>query len=270
MALKAKISKDDHAKLADALKEHYVERDGAFVLEAEGLVASTALEGERAARAKAARDFQELKDKIGDLDPEAARKALKQVQELADRKLLDEGKVEELIKARTDAMRVDHENQINGFKKQITERDTTIGTLTGTLKKLRINSELMPLAVKKGVQPGALSDVISRMTITGEGLGGIKWDIDGDQVVAKVGDQIKYGKDPQKPMSFEEGLDLLAANPESKHLFAPNQGGGAGGGSRSSGSGGSRTISNDDASDPAKYRAARDEARKAGVELVVQ
>lgn len=79
MALKAKISKSDFDKLPEALQEHYVSKDGAYVLEADGLVAREALEAERAARATAAREFQELKDKIGDLDPEEARTALAKV-----------------------------------------------------------------------------------------------------------------------------------------------------------------------------------------------
>jgi hypothetical protein len=136
--------------------------------------------------------------------------------------------------------------------------------LTQTVKKLRINSELTPLALKKGVRNEALDDVIARMTITG--VDGIKWDVDGDNVVAKAGDQIKYGKDPQKPMSFDEGLDLLATT--APHLFGENKGTGAHG--NRSGGGSSFVISNEEASDPAKYRAARDAAQKAGSELVVQ
>jgi hypothetical protein len=264
MALKAKLTKDEHAGLPEAVRALYTEKDGAFILEVEGLVDGKALESERSARAKAAREFQELKDKIGDLDPEKAREALRQVQALADKKLLDEGKVDELIQARTEAMRTDHKNQLAAFEGKIKEKDDAIGRLTQTVKTLRINSELTPLALKKGIRPEALQDVIARMTVLG--IDGIKWDIDGDNVVAKIGDQIKYGKDPQKAMSFEEGLDLLAT--AAPHLFADSKGTGANG--NKGGGGKSHTISQEEASDPAKYRAARDEARKAGVELQIQ
>lgn len=266
MALKAQVSKDEHAGLPDAIKALYVERNGAFILEVDGLVDRSALEKERDERAKASRAFQELKDKIGDLDPAAARAALARVQELADKKLLDEGKVDELIQARTDAMRKDHEAQVNGFKTQVTERDQRIAALTGTVKTLRINSELTPLALKKGIRAEALQDAIARMTIIG--IDGIKWDVEGDAVVAKVGDQIKYGKDPQKPMSFEEGLDLLATT--APHLFGENKGTGASGGAGKGAGPNVFTISDADARDPQKYQAARETAAKAGQTLTIQ
>ena len=62
MALKAKLTKDEHAGLPEAVRALYTEKDGAFILEVEGLVDGKALESERSARAKAAREFQELKD----------------------------------------------------------------------------------------------------------------------------------------------------------------------------------------------------------------
>lgn len=265
MALKAKLSKDEHAGLPDAIKELYAASGDAFVLEVEGLVGRDALEAERKARANAARDFQQLKDKIGDLDPAAAREALAKVRELSDKKLLDEGKVDELIKTRTDAMQQDHLNQVNAFKGQIQEKDERIGSLTGAVKKLRISSDLMPLALKKGARPEALDDVVARMTVTG--IDGIKWDVEGEEIVAKIGDQVKYGKDPQRSMSVEEGLDLLLAR--AGHLFVPSSGAGASN-ARQSGGGSAYVISDADAHDPAKYRAAKDAAVKAGQELVIQ
>lgn len=39
MALKAKLTKDEHAKLDDGLKAHYTEKDGAFVLSVDGMIA---------------------------------------------------------------------------------------------------------------------------------------------------------------------------------------------------------------------------------------
>jgi len=38
MSLKAKLSKAEHAALPDALREHYTEKDGVFILQADGVV----------------------------------------------------------------------------------------------------------------------------------------------------------------------------------------------------------------------------------------
>jgi len=266
MALKSKLTKDEHAKLPDALKEHYVERDGAFVLDADGLEDAgslrSALEKERKERAAAQRQHRELLDKIGDMDPEQARAAVKKLHELEEKGLLDAGKVEEVIKARTDAMQKDHANQIAGFKKQVEERDAQISTLTKSFTDLTIKSDLTPLFLKKGGRPEALEDAIARMTMLG--VDGVRWAMKDGAIVALAGDQIKYGKDPQKPMSFDEGLELLAS--KAPHLFQPSSGAGAGGGSGAGGAGGF-TISREDARNPQKYQAAKDAAAKAGQSL---
>lgn len=265
MALKAKISKDDHAKLPDALKEHYVERDGSFVLETDGLVDRSALDKERADRAAATRQFQELKDKIGDLDPVKAREALAMVQQLADKKLLDEGKVDELIAARTAAMTADHENQVKAFKGQLSEKDAALANVTSELEKLTIHTALRTLALEKGVRKEALDDVIARFTVTG--VDGIKWGLKDGKVVAMKGDQIAYGKDASSSMPFDEGLALLTTR--APHLFEPSQGSGAANAGRGTGSGG-HTISSEAAKDPQQYQAARAAAEKAGQTLTVQ
>lgn len=270
MALKVKLTKAEFESLAATLKEFYVERDGAYVLDAEGMedtgTLRSTLEKERKAAKDANRLANELKDKIGDMDVDVAKAAVAKLRELEEKGLLAEGKIEEVIKARTDAMKADHANQVKGFQTELSKRDEQIAKVTKNFKDLRIKSDLTPLALKRGVRPEALPDVIARMTMTG--VKGIRWDWKDDDVVALAGDGIKYGKDPSKPMSFEEGLELLAA--DAPHLFGENTGGNANPSAGSRQAGSQFVISAADARDTQRYQMARSAAEKAGQTLVIQ
>jgi len=271
MPLKAVLaSKAEVDALPEALRGFYVEQDGKFVLDADvdahpkvgGL--KSALDKERGEKDKAAKEFKALKDKIGDMDPEKAREALKRIQELEDKKLLDEGKVEELIQARTDRMKKDHESQVTAFQTQLKEKDTRISTLGGRLRTLVLDGSIRDEALKAGVKPEHVEDVISRMTM--RGIDGVRWDLEDDEkIVAKAGDQIKFGKDATKPMPIGEGLELLREKVPG--FFAASSGGGAQSGARQVGN--AFVISAEDAKDPNKYRAAREQATKAGQPLQI-
>lgn len=271
MALKAVLAKSEFDALPEVIRAHYAESDGKFVLDADvdahpkvgGL--KSALQKERDEQAKAKKEFDKLKAQVGDTDLDKARDALTKIQAMADKKLLDEGQIEEFIKAKTQQMVAAHENQVKTFQTQLGDRDTKLKTLSGELKKLKINSTIERLALDKGIKKTAIDDAIARFTVIG--VDGVLWDLDeSGNVIAKKGDQIVYGKDATKPMSFEEGFEVLAT--KASHLFETSSGGGA----NNTGvkvAGGQHTISREDARDPVKYRAAQKAATDAKAELVV-
>src|SRR5688572_8010074 len=89
MALKAVITADEHTKLDEAMRLLYKADGDKFVLNIEGTDQHPdvrnlrgALDGERTSRATKEREIAELKAKLGDLDPEEARKAIARVKEL--------------------------------------------------------------------------------------------------------------------------------------------------------------------------------------------
>lgn len=272
MALKAVLTKAEFDALPEAIRAHYAEADGKFVLDTDvdshpkvgGL--RSALDKERDDRKKADKAFNDLKTKIGDMDPDQARDALKKIQDLADKKLIDEGQIEQLLTVRTERMTTDHNNQIKTFQTQLGDKDKKISSLSGELKKLKINSAIERLALEKGVRKTAIDDAIARFTVIG--IDGVLWDLDENGgVIAKKGDQIAYGKDATKAMSFEEGFETLAT--KASHLFETSAGGGAGNNGNGNRGTGPHTISREDARDPMKYRAAQKAAADAKVELVV-
>lgn len=262
MALKGTLAKEEFASLPDPVRDLYVEKNGAYILEVEGLVDAKALDSERGLSAKAKRELQQLREKLGDLDVDAAREAIEERRKMADKQMLDEGKVEELFKSRTEQLQKAHQNQVKAYEDRIAEAEETLKRTNSALRELRIKSEITPLALKKGARASAIPDIISRVTALG--VNGIRWDIEGDQVIAKKGEQIAYGRDASRPMSFEEGLELLSA--EAPHLFEPSNGAGAQRGAQQAGG---FVLSADDAKDPSKYRAAKEAATKAGQELQI-
>lgn len=266
MALKAKLTKEEHAALPDAVKALYVEKDGTFVLDVDdvdnfpqvgGL--KSALDKEREEVKKAKKEHQETIDKYKDIDPEKARQAQEELQKLNDKKLLDEGKVEELLKARTERMKADYETKIAAFNAKIGGLEKQVSASEGRLSEVLIDNALRTAAVKAKVRPAAVDDVILR----GQRIWGLK---NGAPIPMK-GDQVLYGKDPNQAMTMDEWIGGLAT--EAPHLFEPSSGGGTT--NQNAGNSGGKTIhlSREEAKDPAKYRAARDKAVKEGLEFSI-
>lgn len=275
MKLKVVIDKAAYDSLDETRKALYIASGDKFVLDADGVdehpaVAKlkSALDGEREGHKAAQREFNQLRSKFGDLDPDKAREALVRMQELADKKMIDEGQIEELFKQRLERIQTDHTNQLKAKDAQLGETSKKLESKAALVKKLMLEGEITRLAAdpKIGVKPTMLPYVISAFTQAG--IDGTKWDLDeNDKIVALKGDQVRFGKDASGPMPIAEGFELLRS--VAPDFFMPSTGGGAqnqGGAQRQ---GNSYVISRADAADPGKYRQARAEAEKAGVQLQI-
>lgn len=218
--LKAVVTKLDEVE--EPLRSLYVEKNGKFVLDADGVEDVTglknALEAQKEAERKARREFDELKLKIGDMDPDKARAALKRMQELEDKTLLDEGKVEELIATRTERMRTDHDNQVKGFNTKIQELETSNTTLNKTLSEVLIDNALRAAASNLGVRATAMEDVILR--------GRQIWKLKDGKPTPFSGEQVIFGKNPNEPMSMDEWLGEM--HTKAPHWFEGSNGSGSG------------------------------------------
>lgn len=223
MALKAILDSLD--SVPEGLREHYKkdETSGKYRLDADGVEDVTglksALEKERNERKTTSQKLKELTEQLGDLDPAKAREALKKLQEMEDKKMIDAGKIDELLAHRTERMKQDFENQSKAFNKTIEDRTKERDQLNGRLSELLIDNGLRQAAVKAGIRPEAVEDAV----LWGKQLYRIK---DGNPVPMK-GDQVLYGKNPNEPMPMEEYFSGLTT--EKSHWFAESTGGGAGG-----------------------------------------
>ena len=211
-----------YAKESDIPAEHkalYENRNGTWFLTVEGVVdESTHSEFRNNNRAlmrelnvttmdEAIARLAELKD----LDPVLYKTLKKEFDANKNKKLVDEGKIDELVVQRTEEMKKAHE-------KELKKRDDQIVSLTTSLEKHLIDDSIATAAASKGVRNTAVPDVKGR----GRQLFKLQ---DGKVVAIDENGKEKFGKDG-KTLSVTEWMDSLAT--DAPHLFEPNGGGGSG------------------------------------------
>lgn len=259
--LKAVVESLD--EVPESLRQFYSEKDGKFVLQMEGAELESevrglksALQKERDAAKQLKAEIAELQSKFKDLDPEAARKALEQQQALKEKQLLDAGKVDEVVAERTAMMRRDFEAQTKALKAALEERDSALTKQAQQLETHLIDGAVSAAALELGARKEALELIKLKAKQTFRVKDGRLVPVNGEGGTV-------YGKDGRSPLSVKEYLEGLKT--EASFLFQPSSGGGAKSGTEVVG--GALTLSREDARDPIKYRAAREQAAKLGVPL---
>lgn len=256
MALKKTIAA--LTEVDEALRTLYVEKDGKFLLDLEGeddagAELKVALEKERRSRSAAEKALKDLKSQLGDMDPEKAKEALRMIAELEEKNLLGEGKFEEAVSKRVERIAAEgklREDALAAESKQ----------LRGQLEELLIDNGIRSVAAKAGILPTAIDDAVL--------FGKTVWRLKDGKPVPMKGEEILYGKEPNQPMTMEEWISERAK--DRAHWFGASTGGGAQGSAQNGrAAGGTVTITRDQAKNPAAYRAAKEQAQKAGAELAI-
>lgn len=274
MALKAVLTADEHGKLDAALKGLYTLQGDAYVLDAEGIDVhpaarglKTALESERTNSAKTARELKELREKLGDLTPEDARKAMDRIREIEDAQRVGDipekfkKQFDEAVAARVESMLRNAENQKKQYETKIAELEGTLQNAHGELETLKIDGAVREAAGKLGLNEWAVEDAVMHARGT--------YKLQDGKPVPMKGDQIIFsGKKPSDPKPIDEWLAEKVT--EKPGWLKPNGGGGAGGDRRTGGGGTSQfTLTREQARNPKMYQQIQDAARKAGQELVI-
>lgn len=167
-----------------------------------------------------------LSDIVGE-DPEAFAKNLEEYrttfQRVKDGELKESRAIEEATVKRTDEMRKEHDQRVQGLTKEIAARKTQFDELDTRYKRGQVASAIKDACVDaaSGVEPKAIEDIISHAYGT--------WRVtdDGKIVPYESKDQIMYGTDGISPMAPKEWLQKMK---ETKpFFFKPTQGGGSGG-----------------------------------------
>ena len=196
----------------------YVERDGAWLLDADGVVSQTKLDEFRQNNITLTNQLK----KFEGIDPDAVRQLADDKQRLEDEQRLKDGKFQEVLDARLKTARADWD-KTHGVV--VAERDA----LTGRLTAIQIDQAVVSEATKRGLRPTALTDITARARMTFKLVNGVPQAFDGDVP--------RYGRDGTSPLTLAEWVDALVS--DAPHLFEANAGGGAAGsGSRGAGSGG--------------------------------
>jgi hypothetical protein len=206
----------------------YVERDGSWLLDADGVVDKTKLDEFRNTNVTLMKERDDLVKKFEGIDPDAVRKLAEEKQRL---ELLAQGhkpeEVEKIIEKRLKAARADWDKQ-HGVV--VAERDA----LHGRLSAIQIDQAIVTEATKRGLRPTAIPDITARARMTFKLVNGVPQAFDGD------GQTVRMGKDGTSPMTLAEWVDALVS--DAPHLFEANAGGGASG--SGSGGAGNRSAKN--------------------------
>jgi hypothetical protein len=223
MALRQRY--DAGSEIPDVLREHYVEKDGAWVLQTDPAMEDVtglknALTQERNLRREAEKGYSELKIKFEGVDPDEVVKLRERVKGLDDADVYDKQGIEALVLRRTESMKADHERQLTQKTRELEALKTEREDLKRRWEQDRIRTALLQAGASAGVYDRAMDDFVQR------GLGVFNaLDEEGLPVSRKADGEIRYGKDGISPLRPEEWG--VALKPTAPHLWPPSAGGGA-------------------------------------------
>lgn len=212
------VTKEEFDKLPEALKEHYVEKDGKYVPQVEGLVPEGELAQTKAKLAefrdnniRVMKENDQLKEKLQGFDGinleeysrlKAEHEKLKQqgIGNSADLAKLFEQQIAKAVKPLQD--------KLDAAEAKSREADLR-------LAQKAVDEHITRFAVKAGVDPDVLPDVLQRARQV--------FTFKDDAVVAMKGDLPIFSSErPDQPLGAEEWLSTLP-----KAFFKPSAGGGA-------------------------------------------
>src|ERR1035441_9113317 len=221
MALKFKFKTKD--EIPAELQSLYVERDGAWILEAEGVAEKSKLEEFRTNNIALTNQLKRFEG----IDPDAVRQLAEDKQKLLEERQLKAGEVDKVIEARLKTARAEWDKTHNVV---VAERDA----LTGRLTAIQIDQAVVTEATKRGLRATALPDITARARQSFKLVNGVPQSFEADGQTARM------GKDGVSPMTLAEWVDALVS--DAPHLFEANAGSGAAG----SGGGvtGNRSVKN--------------------------
>jgi len=217
MALKFKYKAKD--EIPTEHQSLYVERDGAFVLDAEGAVEKSKLDEFRTNNLALKKQLDDLAHKYEGIDPDGVKALLADKARLEEEKLIKDGEVEKLVERRIKAV-------VGEWEKRATAAEQQAAALNAQLVETEINRGVITATSKLGLRPSAMPDITARARNVFKIVGGVVTAVDSD------GKTPIYGKDGVTPLSLEDWAARQVV--EAPHLFESNAGGGATG----SGSGG--------------------------------
>ena len=223
MALKQLYAAQE--EIPDAIREHYREIDGQWLLQTEPSIndipkLQSALTQERTLRRDAEKGYSELKIKFEGVDLDEIEKLRERVKGMDDADVYDKQGIEALVLRRTESMKADHDRQISQRTREIEALKTERAELKRRWEQDRIKTALLQVAAKTDVYDLAVDDFVQR------GLGVFNaLDEDGNPIAQKPDGEIRYGKDGVSPLRPEEWG--VALKPVAPHLWGPSAGGGA-------------------------------------------
>ncbi len=221
MALKYKYT--NKQEIPAELQPFYVECDGAWLLDADGVVSQANLDEFRQNNITLTNQLK----KFEGIDPDAVRQLAADKQRLEDEQRIKDGKFQDVLDARLKTAKADWDKQQTAV---VNERDTLLGRLSA----IQIDQAVVSEATKRGLRPTALTDITARARNTFKLVNGVPQAFEADGQTARM------GKDGTSPITLAEWADALVS--DAPHLFEANAGSGAAG--SGGGAAGNRSVKN--------------------------
>ena len=190
----------------------YMEREGAFYLDVEGVTDKLKADELRAHNIELRKQIEDRDARFEGIDPEAVRQLAAEKERLEEEQRLKDGKFQEVMESRLKAQKVDADKLLTSVTG---ERDAYFAQLTA----IQIDQGVLTAATKRGLRPTALPDITARARQTFKLVKGVPQAFEAD------GKTVRYGKDGITPMTLEEWMDTQVS--DAPHLFEANAGGGA-------------------------------------------
>ena len=227
MALKFKFKSREEIPAEHA--SLYVEREGAFVLDAEGATDKAKADEMRNHNVELRKQIEDLNARFAGVDPEEFRKLTDEKRKLEEQTQIKAGEVDKVVENRIKSLKADLEKQLSTVT---TERDA----LTSRLTAIQIDQGVLTAATKRGLRPTAIPDITARARLVFKLVNGAPRAFESD------GSTVRYGRDGVTPMTLEEWVDAQVA--DAPHLFESNAGGGAAGNGAGGAGGSNRSVKN--------------------------
>jgi len=217
---------ESQTEIPSGLQEHYTERDGKWYLQTEPQIEDVtglkgALDNERRLRRDVEKQHSDLKIRFEGVDVDEYHKLQDRVKGLDDADVYDKQGIEALVARRTESMKSEHERVTRQKDAEISRLKDNLATTEAKRKNERIKTELLNAVTASGVHADALDDAVSR------GLQVFTDVDDHGNVIAKQGEDLRYGKDGVNPLSPSEWIATLKADGRARHLWPSSTGGGA-------------------------------------------
>ena len=207
MALKYKVAKLED--VPEAVRTLYRQEGDAFVLDAEGVVPKERLDEFRNNNIT----LQQQLDKLKNIDPVKYAELTALQRKIEEKELLDKGEVDKVVNLRVTEMKTTYEDQIKTLQDDLSGASAQLSTLM-------IDNAIKSVAIKQGVEPTAIDDIVLRAR-------GV-YIVEKGQAIPKANGNVLYGKDGVTPLTMDEWVTGLKKT--APHLFQGSRGSGAGGG----------------------------------------
>ena len=219
MAIKSIVSEQEYEELPEAIREHYKEDGGQYVLSTDG---DDRLTEFRQNNRTLFREVEELKKAHAD-QSSVLQSAKEEAQKRTEKDLLSEGKIDELLAQRTEAMRGSYEEKLGEITRAHTEAEKTLDIHI-------VENQIRDAAIKAQARNDRAVDHIIRAVrphVKRDGTQAVRVDGSGNTVMAED------GTTPQGILDLVAEMKISDA-----FLFAESTGSGAnGGGVTNSGTG---------------------------------